>query len=147
MDGSPHPPPRAETPWRRWRAWLVRWRYLLALLAVLGVFLISSLPNTRPPLFHGLDKLQHLVEYLLLGLILLNLTTQGFQRVSLRALSLAWSVLVLVGALDEGYQYWIPGRAPDRWDLFASASGGLLAVALVLATRLFRPLPLARQRP
>ncbi len=58
---------------------------------------------------------------------------------------LAWLALVGVATLDELYQRWVPGRQFDGWDLAASATGGLLAVVLVLLTRRWA-LTLVRQR-
>jgi VanZ family protein len=120
-------------PWhRRLLRWAYRWRHGLGLLAVLAVFAISTIPNTHPPRVRGLDKAQHIVEYFLLGLVLLNLATRGFTRVQLRRAALAWLGLVGISLLDETWQRWVPGRSFDRWDVAASAAGGLAAVGLVL---------------
>jgi len=132
-------------PWhRRLLRWGFRWRYGLSLLAVLTVFAISSIPNSHPPRIRGLDKAQHIVEYFTVGLVLLNLVTRGFTRVHLLAVSLAWLGLIGISLLDESYQRWIPGRSFDKWDVAASATGGLAAVGLVLVAHALLSRP---QRP
>lgn len=116
--------------------WCARWRLALGLVAVVTVFSLSSLPNTHPPRFHGLDKAQHLLEYFALGLVFLNVASRGFSRLRPGALVGAWGVLLLVALLDETYQRWIPGRSFDWYDMLASATGGLTAILGVALLRL-----------
>jgi len=117
---------------RRCLRWCVRRRALLGLLAVALVFALSSIPNTHPPRFRGLDKAQHIVEYFAVGLLFLNVATRGYTRLRPPALLGAWLGLVALSLLDETYQRWVPGRSFDLWDVTASAGGGLAAVGTVL---------------
>lgn len=132
----------AAIPWpQRVLRWCVRWRLGLGLLMVVTVFALSSIPNRHPPRVHGLDKAQHVVEYFLVGLVFLNVATRGFARVRAGTLLGAWGTLLVVAMLDESYQRWIPGRSFDLWDLAASATGGLVALATALLLRAVVPQP------
>jgi len=123
---------------RAWQ-WCVRWRYVLGVLAVVTVFSLSSSPNVRPPRVRGLDKAQHVVEYVLLALVFLNVATRGFVRVRASTLGAAWLTGLAVAVLDETYQRWVPGRRFDPWDAFASSVGVTLAVLAVLVLCLLWP--------
>jgi len=112
--------------------WCVRWRHGLGAVALVTVFALSSIPNTRPPRFLGIDKAEHVVEYFAVALLFLNVATRGFTRVQPVGLLGAWAGVVLTSLLDETYQRWIPGRSFDLWDTASSALGGLAAVVAVL---------------
>jgi len=107
---------------------------ILVMIALLAVFGSSSIPFERPMDFHRFDKEFHLIEYLALGLVLFNLITKGFRQVSWRGLALGYVCLAAIGVIDEFYQYWIPGRTPDRSDFFYSALGAALALAITAIT-------------
>ena len=118
-----------------------KWRWSLAIAAIVAVFAVSSIPfNRHPAPVHGLDKVFHLIEFLVVGLLLLNLITQGFRRFHWIWLGLAAVILLGLAGLDELYQFWIPGRRPDRVDLLFSALGAALAVLITLVIRKARPL-------
>jgi VanZ family protein len=126
-------PTFAPNPWlARLFRWCVRRRFPLGAVGLLVVFAFASIPNTRPPLFRGLDKLEHVVEYGALTLLFINAATRGFTRVRGRGLLLSWVTAVCVSLLDENYQRLIPGRSFDLRDVAASASGGLIAVGTVM---------------
>lgn len=105
-------------------------RKILVLIALLAVFGSSSIPFEQPMGFHRFDKVFHLLEYLAVGLVLFNLITRGFRQVSWIGLALGYGCLAAVGVIDEFYQYWIPGRTPDRSDFFYSALGAALALVI-----------------
>lgn len=111
------------------RAVLNRRKTLVAL-AVLAVFGFSSIPFEHVIGLHRFDKVFHLLEYLAVGLVLFNLITKGFRQVSWIGLVLGYGCLAAIGAIDEFYQYWIPGRTPDRADFFYSALGAALALGI-----------------
>jgi VanZ family protein len=130
---QPAQPALAVESWpRRLLRWCVRWRHGLGLLAVLAVFMLSSIPNTHPPRIRGLDKMQHVGEYFALGLVFLNVATRGYARLRLPALLGTWLAVVAVSLVDETYQRWIPGRSFDLWDVAASATGGLVALGVAV---------------
>ena len=92
------------------------------------ILLLSSRPGTDLPsvgIPYG-DKGLHVLEYFLLGvLLLLPLRGFGWQgRAFVLAAGLAFA------ALDETFQGTVPGRIGDAADVAADVAGLLLAVAL-----------------
>ena len=93
------------------------------------IFAVSSQPHLQPPLrFANGDKIAHLGEYLMLGLLLVR-AVRASLRVSrpLFAAMIAIGIVVMVGASDEFLQYFIPGRQCDIFDLLADVLGGAIA--------------------
>jgi len=93
--------------------------YWLPAAAYVG--LIFSLSTIRgkdiPSVFPNMDKLAHLLEYSLLGLLLgraIRFTLAGRGRVAASLATIA--IGALVGAADELYQRGIPGRSSDIRD-------------------------------
>ena len=119
--------------------WGVRWRFALGLAAIATVFLLSSIPNARPPRIRGLDKFQHVVEYFLLTLVFLNVTTRGFVHWRWGAYLATGLAAVALAAVDETYQRFVPRRAFDLWDVAFSSLGVLLAMAGALLLRRIVP--------
>ena len=103
---------------------------ILVMIALLAVFGSSSIPFEHAMAFHRFDKAFHLMEYLVVGLVLFNLITKGFRQISWTRLALGYGCLAAIGVIDEFYQYWIPGRTPDRADFFYSALGAALALVI-----------------
>jgi VanZ family protein len=105
-------------------------RFWLPVLAYMtAIFVASAQPGLRSPLaFTWSDKLIHVVEYLLYGLLLVRAL-----RAHLRfghpafAAVVALGFVVLTGAADEYFQSFIPGRQCDVFDLLADTVGGAIA--------------------
>lgn len=109
--------------------------WLPVLVYVTAIFVLSAQPYLKPPIrFPNADKFYHLGEYLLLGWLL----ARAF-RVSLRvpypvmAAMMALAFGVLVGASDEFFQSFVPGRTCDIFDLLADTAGLVLAQMLFVA--------------
>ena len=103
--------------------------WLPALVYVTAIFALSSQSYLRPPLQLNLsDKVIHVAEYLVLGLLLVR-ALRATLRVSrpLFAAMIAIGLVVLVGAADEYYQSFIPGRTSDVLDFTADVVGGAIA--------------------
>lgn len=103
------------------------WLPVLAYVSL--IFTVSSQPNLQAPLhFTYGDKVVHLLEYLVLGLLLVR-ALRATLRVGrpLFAAMMAIGLVVLVGAGDETLQYFIPGRSSDIFDLLADSIGGAIA--------------------
>ncbi len=103
------------------------WLPVLAYVTV--IFTLSSQPYLRSPLhFTWSDKVMHVGEYLVLGLLLVR-ALRATLRVSrpLFAAMMAIGFVVLVGAADEYYQLFVPGRSSDVLDFAADVVGGALA--------------------
>jgi VanZ family protein len=102
--------------------------WLPVLAYVTAIFTLSAQPGLTPPLrFASADKLLHLGEYLVLGILLVR-ALRATLRVSrpLFAAVIAISAVVLVGAADENFQRLIPGRQCDLLDFLADVSGGTI---------------------
>lgn len=121
-------------------------RYWLPVLLYIGlIFGASSIPGRDiPSLFPGSDKLEHLTEYGLFGLLLGRAFrfTVGGDRGKLWSLS---TVLLggFVGGMDELYQRLTPGRMSDIRDWIIDVSAVTLAV---LFTQYVRLHPIGRGR-
>ena len=109
-------------------------RILLATPAVAGAALIlflSSRPGSQVPatgIAYG-DKLEHVAEYFVYGLLLL-LPMRGL---GWRGRILALGAGLVFAALDEGFQTTVPGRVGDLADWAADGAGLVFAVILAVA--------------
>jgi VanZ family protein len=104
---------------RALRAWLP------ALLWTALIFAFNSRPSLPVALHSGSDKLAHFAAYSILGLLL----AFGQAR---SAVPLGWVLVIgmIVGALDETYQGFVPGRARELGDWVADAAGVVTGVLL-----------------
>jgi VanZ family protein len=103
------------------------WLPVLAYVTV--IFALSSQAYLPSPIrFTYGDKVAHLGEYLVLGLLLVR-AMRASLRVSrpLFAAMIAIGLVVIVGASDEFLQSFIPGRTCDVFDLLADMVGGAIA--------------------
>lgn len=111
--------------------------WLPPLLYVTIIFVASAQPNLHAPLgFRFGDKLLHVAEYLVFGLLLARaLRAQLRVRRPLLAAAMALGLVLLIGAADESLQSFIPGRECSALDLAADVVGGAIAqlVYLVVA--------------
>ena len=109
------------------KKFLIYW--LPVLLYVTVILTLSAQPYLQNPLkFHNSDKLCHLLEYGGLG-ILLARALRGTMRVriALFAAMMAIGVGSLIGAGDEYFQSFIPGRESSVFDWMADTLGVMLA--------------------
>ena len=91
-----------------------------------GIFTLTHIPISRPPIPMPDDKAAHFLAYLGLG-ILLNLVLRAT-----RSISNDWIILAIglsYGVIDELTQKLV-GRTCDQMDWFADCAG--MAVAMVL---------------
>jgi len=121
-------------------------RYWLPVILYVGlIFGASSVPGRDiPTLFPGSDKLEHLTEYGLFGLLLGRAFrfTVGGDRGKIWSLS---TVLLggFVGGMDEIYQRFTPGRVSDIRDWMMDVAA---VTAAVLFTQYVRLHPIGRRR-
>lgn len=109
------------------------WGWLPVMLWLALIFTLSSIPLNGHVvrMFRHQDKLIHVIEYGILGVLLVRAVFFPGARV--------WrfwgciAAAVLVGAVDEFHQSFIPGRMMDWKDLLADATGALICVWLWLA--------------
>ena len=131
---------------RRSTAVLFLFYWLPVILYVGLIFSASSIPGRDVPvLFPYMDKLEHLAEYGLFGLLLGRAFrfTVGGQRGRLWAFATV-CLGGLIGALDELYQRLTPGRMSDIRDWAIDFAAVLLAVIL---TQYVKLRPLGRRSP
>jgi len=108
------------------------------------IFSVSSIPQLPTPTqWDYSDKVAHLVEYGILGWLFHRGFENGFRftlrgSVPLMTLSLG----LLVGAVDETIQSFVPGRQSSLADLAADLGG--LSLAEVLLWKLKGKLPLLK---
>lgn len=119
---------------KSWINGMWRQRVLLSVTAFcyLGIAVLSSVPGSLRPNIAGLsDKIEHVVAFLLLGILTV--------LVSPRTVSPFRLGIAIIGyaAVLEGSQIFIPSRVASLVDLGASATGAALGVLLTtLALRL-----------
>jgi VanZ family protein len=91
------------------------------------IFFISSLQDPQIP--GGVsDASGHGLGYFLLGVTVVRAVAGGLpRRITLRSALLAIAITVGYGVTDEVHQSFVPGRSAERADVYADASGALLA--------------------
>jgi len=112
--------------------------WLPVLLYITVIIVVSAQAYLRRPIeFRESDKIYHVIEYLVLGLLLARAThsSAGSWRPLTVAL-LATSCGILVGTSDEYLQSFIPGRQSSGYDLLADTAG--LALAQIVYRMLVR---------
>ena len=92
------------------------------------IFAVSAVPNLRPPVERpGLDKVCHVIEYIVFGCLLARALTNS--RGQLSPPAVIWIVVILsllYGLSDEWHQSFVRGRTADLWDALADTIGGAL---------------------
>lgn len=80
-------------------------------------------------LYENMRKVAHFSEFALLGAEAAILPAV-FEKKRLRRLALAWLFCVLVAAVDETIQYFVPGRAAAVADVALDSAGALCGLCL-----------------
>jgi VanZ family protein len=113
-----------SAPWRRW------WLFLFPLLGYGAfIFYLSAQPDwlAHPPEFFSSDKVYHLLEYGVLG-VLLSRVLEEYRLFSRTDKKIGWVLLLslLYGFSDELHQWFVPGRFAAWADVLADGAGGWL---------------------
>ena len=90
------------------------------------IFVLSSFPKVPTIERPFLDKLEHVIEYSVLGF----LAVSCFKKIDRKTIILAILITSLYGVLDEFHQYFVPGRDFSIFDILADSLGGLLGVGI-----------------
>lgn len=108
--------------------------WLLVAVYCLAIFLQSALPTPGDlPGIPGLDKLAHLLIYLLLGLLFARAYRLSLPKSThLSMFLLAALSATLYGASDEFHQAFVAARSADVLDWLADTTGGILGAVLYL---------------
>ena len=112
------------------KVWLV---YIPLIIYWVILFIATSLPVERLPSIGFTDKINHLIAYFILA-VLLNLTLiyQRKSQLLFEKAPIATIVICLFyGALDEVHQLFVPGRSAETLDWVADALGTTAAVLLI----------------
>ncbi len=97
------------------------------MLYVLAILIASSVPRLHPPTsWTGSDKVAHVFEYAILGLLL----RRAMLREGLFGWLLALAIAGLIGGMDERYQATVPGRDPSLLDWIADFCGASIGASL-----------------
>lgn len=107
---------------------------------VVLIFFLSSRPyfHAPGPDFEAKDKVAHGIEYFFLGILLFRGIGWSASRDRLMTFLFLFAVGVSVGALDELFQSYIPGRTMSVTDWLADATGIAAGVGLFVLTPLGR---------
>jgi len=111
---------------------------LLVVGYVLLIFIVSSIPSlTAPgPDFVNKDKIAHLVEYSILGALLFKGIGWSASRSRAATFGFIFAVGASIGALDEIYQSFVPGRVMSILDWGADALGTAAGSGIFIFTAL-----------
>ena len=97
------------------------------------LFTLTTLPTESVPSVGVSDKVEHLLAYFVLS-ILLYLTLL-FQRKSvlLKNYAMLFTILIVFayGIIDELHQLMIPGRSCELLDFLADMIGGIIGIIIV----------------
>jgi VanZ family protein len=86
-----------------------------------------SEPPSVLPLFPYSDKLSHLLEYAILGFLLLRaLVSSNKSKADFRLRTLAVALAFLYGCSDELHQYFVPERTVELLDLLTDGVGAYI---------------------
>jgi len=112
-------PPRPNS----FRLFALFWTPVLLYLVV--IFALSAQPHLKAPLpFENGDKICHMAEYGGLGILIARALRASFR---LRPLVVASLIVVLIGAVvgasDETFQRFVPGRDSSVYDWLADVTG------------------------
>ena len=105
---------------------------ILFIIYILLIAIVSSIHGNNIPeleLF-GSDKVLHILEYFLLGYLLINVL---FDKTKYPGL-LTFFLGSLFGVIDEIYQSTVFGRFPSSFDVIADVIGLTLSIILVQKT-------------
>lgn len=111
------------------------WLPVLGYVTVIAV--LSAQPGFRPPAsFKDADKVAHVLEYFVLGLLLARAWTASVPpRRMMLPVVLAILTGVSIGSGDEMFQRMIPNRDSSPYDLIADTVGVLIAQVVYLFSR------------
>ena len=97
---------------------------LVAFLGILGVYLLVIARISIP------EERTHLIEYGIVGIFVFEAIKERYRHVDGIILPLLYSILItaIIGLIDEGLQYLIPGRFFDPRDVFFNFFAGSMSI-------------------
>jgi len=109
------------------------WYWLPVLVYVTAIFVVSSMSSPPNPIHvPNSDKIYHMCEYGLLGVLVGRALRQSVAPYSRLAASIMTvSLVMMIGASDEYYQSFVPGRECDVFDWLTDSTAGVLSQVLL----------------
>ncbi|MBT5096339.1 MAG: VanZ family protein [Candidatus Marinimicrobia bacterium] len=106
---------------------------VLLLIYMVFILSLSSLPGESIPKswLLSFDKLIHLIEYFILGILLMN----SMKSISTKMLIVVIPAGIFFGMMDEYLQSFISGRFSSGWDVLADTIGVIIGSLLVIGNR------------
>ena len=108
--------------WRRW------WVFIFPLLGYAALIFYGSSQSRwifEPPVFFSSDKVYHLLEYTIFGVLLGRIINEyGFSSSFPKRMVLVLMISFLYGLSDEFHQWFVPGRFATFGDVLADTLGG-----------------------
>ena len=96
------------------------------------IFIFSSMPYPPQPLkadtvlMEVITTIEHILEYFILGVLLLAGFRSGDDRMRENAVLLTIIIATFYGLTDEIHQSFVPNRFPCIWDVLADGVGASL---------------------
>ena len=101
------------------------------------IFYLSSGPVPQEiPTYPNIDKLLHIVEYAILGILFTRAIYNHKFRSKKKLFILSILLTTLYGISDEFHQYFVPYRTSDIIDVFADISGGIIGSLIYIWRKL-----------
>lgn len=106
--------------------------FLIAYVAL--VFTLSTRPGLHPPGpgFHSRDKVAHIIEYGILGVLIVVALGRSAGPSAATTFVLFVALGATVGAIDEMIQFHTPDRDMDVFDWIADVTGVALSTGILL---------------
>ena len=106
---------------------------VLLLIYMVFILSLSSFPGESIPKswLLSFDKLIHLIEYFILGILLMN----SMKSISTKMLIVVIPFGIFFGMMDEYLQSFISGRFSSGWDVLADTIGVIIGSLLVIGNR------------
>jgi len=95
------------------------------------IFVLSSFPKVPTIERPFLDKLEHVIEYSVLGFLAMSC----FKKIDRKTIIFAILITSLYGVLDEFHQYFVPGRDFSVLDMLADSLGSIVGIGIKLKSR------------
>lgn len=107
--------------------------WLPVILYAAVIFTASSFPQPEMPIsFWNFDKILHLAEYGLFGILLARAIRGTSPNIKLKKLYLLAAMIALFyGISDEFHQAFVPGRNVSGWDVLTDGIGGFLGALFI----------------